>query len=119
MLQYIFEPESVSRTNLISCDFHVRPQKHKLVEDLCSIHSDICDICTITEEYFAIKLLSIVGTGFVYILFNSYYGFTIIFMKPLDNGNSKVLTYLVIQLILVSLGIILTCNSGHNICSQV
>lgn len=125
MLRYIIEPESISRSNsieAISWNFHAKPEMYRLIEDLCGIHSDLCDTCIIAQDYFAIKLISIVGSGFIYILFNCYYLYANLFGQNLaDIGEEHriVLVFLVFQLIMISFGIILTCNSSHGISEKV
>lgn len=119
------EPESARHAESIeSTTWNIRnnTQMQGLVEDLCNIHDDLCDACSIAAEYFSIKMMTVFATGFVCILVNSYYLFLKLFPKE-ENGTAKVnsmeLAYLWCQTVLVILGITLVGNCGHRITEEV
>lgn len=120
----MIEPVSASHSESIeSTSWNIRnnTQMQGLVEDLCNIHNDLCDTCSIAADYFSIKMMAVFGTGFVCILVNSYYLFLKLF--PKEDATVKVnaleLAYLWIQTLLVVMGISLAGNCGHSIAEQV
>lgn len=124
MLKYMVEPGAVSNTESIeSTTWNIRnkSQMHELIEELCCIHSDLCDVSSIASDFFQVQMTSIIGTDFLYILLSGYYIFLRIFGK--DNAYERKddieVTYLSIQITMVFLGIVLACNSGHLVAKQV
>lgn len=120
----MIEPGAVSNSESIeSTTWNIRnkSQMHELIEELCCIHSDLCDTCSIASDYFQVQMVTIIGTKFLYILLSGYYIFLRIFgpETAYERKDNIEVTYLSIQIGMVFSGIVLACNSGHTISEQV
>lgn len=94
----------------------------EVVKDACSIHDDLCDTCFIAEEYFALKMLTIVAIGFLIIVFNLYYVMEIAFGQVPDEFKAesfKFLIFLVFQVGMNILGILCIIQSSCAISTEV
>lgn len=97
-----------------------KSQLRNLVIDLCSIHSDLCDTCSIASDYFSIKMLAIIGTAFLCALLNGYNIFFRVFVKThLERKDVLQTIYLTVQTSMVILGVILATDSGHKVTEEV
>lgn len=111
------ESQDTSTTDLLA--------ERKLVEvikDVCSIHDDLCDTCFIAEEYFALKMLTIVGIGFLIIVFNLYYVMEIAFGQipdEFEDESYKFLIFLIFQVCMNILGILCIIQSSCAISNEV
>lgn len=121
MLECLVEPETTS--SIESCAWNIRnePEVNKLVEDLCVIHNDLCDTSTIAGDYFATKMLFIIGTVFLTLLLNGYYVFLRFFVIDIGSSTKEAveIIYFVFQCVMIFLGIIFACNTVHNIAQEV
>lgn len=94
----------------------------EVIKDVCSIHDDLCDTCFIAEEYFALKMLTIVGIGFLIIVFNLYYVMEIAFGQIPDefqDESFKFLIFLIFQVGMNILGILCIIQSSCAISNEV
>lgn len=94
----------------------------EVVKDVCSIHDDLCDTCFIAEEYFSLKMLTIVGIGFLIIVFNLYYVMEIAFGQvPVEfqDESYKFLIFLIFQVCMNILGILCIIQSSCAISNEV
>ncbi|KAJ6650078.1 putative gustatory receptor 28b [Pseudolycoriella hygida] len=93
----------------------------EVVKDVCSIHDDLCDTCVIAEKYFALKMLTIVGIGFLIIVFNLYYVMEIAFGQIPDEFQEesyKFLIFLICQVGMNILGILCIIQSSCAISNE-
>lgn len=125
MLSYLIEPETGYMSDSIeTTSWSVRniPTTHKLVEDLCNIHNDLCDACSIGASYFGLKMIAIFGTAFLSIVLDGYEIYLRLLAQDINLVTKQEMVeaiYLIMQSIMVFLGVLLICNSGHNLTSQV
>ncbi|XP_037033694.1 putative gustatory receptor 28b isoform X2 [Bradysia coprophila] len=93
----------------------------EVVKDVCGIHDDLSDTCLLAEEYFALKMLTIVGIGFLIIVFNLYYVMEIAFGQIPDEFQEesyKFLIFLVFQVAMNILGILCIIQSSCAISNE-
>lgn len=93
-----------------------------VVKDVCGIHDDLSDTCLLAEEYFALKMLTIVGIGFLIIVFNLYYVMEIAFGQipaEFQNESYKFLIFLIFQVAMNILGILCIIQSSCAISDEV
>ncbi len=122
----MYESESIDNIESIeSMAWNVRnkSQMDDLVECLCKIHSDLCDTCANASDYFAIKMVSIIGANFLNVLLNGYFVFVKIFKdrtpQKLDRLNLAAVTYCLLESVMIILGMTIACNSCHRIGEEV
>lgn len=124
MLKCRFEPESVSNVESIesaASNIGNKSQVYNFVEDLCIVHSDLCDACDIASDFFSLKLLCIIGTAFLCLLVNGY--FSILTFLHDDNGLDRreilEIVYGIVENVMIGTGITIASNCSHKIGDQV
>ncbi|XP_037039145.1 putative gustatory receptor 28a [Bradysia coprophila] len=106
--------ESIGST---SWNIRHNSQIYNLVDELYSIHNDLCDTCVIVSEYFSLKIVSVIATGFMTMVMNGYY--FVLSGSQADQKDKQVdLVYTSIESICVALAIILACNSASSITTE-
>lgn len=55
------------------CSFYVAPQGNtaEVVNHIAMIHDELCDACSLVEEYFSAQMLTTVLIAFLIITFNT------------------------------------------------
>lgn len=93
-------------------------QMYNLVDELCGIHNDLCDTCGFVSDYFSVKMVSVVATGFMTVTMHGYY-FVLSSKETDDEERTIDLIYTSIESACVSLGIFFACSSASGIMDQV
>lgn len=119
----IIEPsKTLGHSQDSSSDLLAERKMVQVLKDVCSIHNDLCDTCMIAEEYFALKMLTIVGIGFLIIVFNLYYVMEIAFGQIPDEfaaESYKFLIFLMFQVLMNIMGILCIIHSSCAITNEV
>lgn len=93
-----------------------------VLDETCRIHEDLCDTCFITEQYFAIQMLTIVSIAFLVIVFNSYYVLEVALGNGQYNksiGGIEFSVFFVYQLCMYALSVLSIVQSSHSATSEV
>lgn len=93
-----------------------------VLDETCRIHEDLCDTCFITEQYFAIQMLTIVAIAFLVIVFNSYYVLEVALGNGQYNkniGGKEFVIFFVYQMCMYILSVLSIVQSSHSATSEV
>lgn len=55
------------------CSFYSQPQRNigEVVTQISTIHDELCDACSLVEDYFSAQMLTTVAIAFLIIVFNT------------------------------------------------
>lgn len=55
------------------CSFYLQPQRNigEVVTQISTIHDELCDACSLVEDYFSAQMLTTVAIAFLIIVFNT------------------------------------------------
>lgn len=93
-----------------------------VLDETCRIHEDLCDTCFITEQYFAIQMLTIVSIAFLVIVFNSYYVLEVALGNGQYNksiGDKEFVVFFVYQMCMYVLAVLGIVQSSHSATIEV
>ncbi|KAJ6640745.1 putative gustatory receptor 28b [Pseudolycoriella hygida] len=88
-----------------------------VLDEACRIHEDLCDTCFITEQYFAVQMLTIVSIAFLVIVFNSYYVLEVILGNGQYNksiGDKEFVIFFIYQMCMYTLAVLIIVQSSHS-----
>lgn len=93
-----------------------------VLDEACRIHEDLCDTCFITEQYFAIQMITIVAVAFLVIVFNSYYVLEVAIGSGQYNkniGDKEFVTFFVYQMCMYILSVLCIVQSSQSATTEV
>lgn len=125
MLDIMIEPASTPTTDrelesVESTAWNIRnsSQIYNLVDELCSIHNDLCDTCGIFSDYFSLQLVFVFGTGLMSIVTHGYFTWLYRSQGHLPDKLIEWI-YTSIESIFIASTMLLACSLAQNVTDEV